>query len=82
MGRALSNPINKAKKIRPTGKFDHFGRYRVSRSSGGYYTVTCNKSDELQPHEIYPMTKNGARKVQYIGKVEKFGFNFVIFRLI
>ena len=38
--------------------------------------------DELIPREIYPTTKNGARKVQYIGKSEQFGFNFVLFRSI
>ncbi len=36
--------------------------------------------DELQPREIYPTVKNGTRKVQYIGKAERFGFNFVLFR--
>ena len=36
--------------------------------------------DELQPREIYPTAKNGTRKVQYIGKAERFGFNFVLFR--
>ena len=38
--------------------------------------------DELQPREIYPTTKNGIRRVQYIGKSERFGFKFVLFRLI
>jgi len=38
--------------------------------------------DELQPREIYPTVKNGNQKVQYIGKAAKFGFNFVLFRLI
>ncbi len=38
--------------------------------------------DELKPREIYPTTKNGTRKVQYIGKAERFGFSFVIFRLL
>jgi len=38
--------------------------------------------DELTPREIYPTTKNGARKVQYIGKAERFGFNFVLFRAV
>ena len=38
--------------------------------------------DELKPREINLTTKNGARKVQYIGKVEKFGFNFVLFHLL
>jgi hypothetical protein len=41
----LEKAIQKAKKIRPTVKFDHFGRYRVSGSKGGYYTVICKKSD-------------------------------------
>ncbi len=36
--------------------------------------------DELQSREIYPTTKNGRRKVQYIGKAVRFGFNFVLFR--
>jgi hypothetical protein len=38
--------------------------------------------DELQPREIYSQTRNGRRKVQYIGKTEKFGFNFVLFRAL
>ena len=38
--------------------------------------------DELQSHEIYPTTKNGTRKVQYIGKAVRFGFNFVLFRIL
>lgn len=38
--------------------------------------------DELQPRGIYSTTKNGTRKVQYIGKAEKFVFNFVLFRLL
>ena len=36
--------------------------------------------DELKPREIYLTVKNGTRKVQYIGKAERFGFNFVLFR--
>ena len=36
--------------------------------------------DELQSREIYPTTKNGRRKVQYIGKAVRFGFNFVLFQ--
>ncbi len=36
--------------------------------------------DELQPREIYLTTKNGTQKVQYIGKAQRFGFNFVLFR--
>jgi len=36
--------------------------------------------DELIPREIYPTIKNGTRKVQYIGKAERFGFNFILFR--
>ncbi len=41
----LSNAITKAKKIRPRVEFDRFGRYRVSGSKGGYYTVICRKDD-------------------------------------
>ena len=41
----LEKAIAKAKQIRPTVKFDHFGRYRVSGSKGGFYTVVCKKSD-------------------------------------
>ena len=40
----LEKAIEKAKKLRPTVKFDHFGRYRVSGSKGDYYTVICKKS--------------------------------------
>lgn len=37
--------------------------------------------DELAPREIYrTTTKNGNQKVQYIGKAERFGFNFILFR--
>lgn len=38
--------------------------------------------DELKSRGIYLTTKNGNQKVQYIGKAERFGFNFVLFRLI
>lgn len=38
--------------------------------------------DELTPREIYPTTKNGTQKVQYVGKAERFGFNFVLFRFL
>ncbi len=41
----LSSAITKAKKIRPRVEFDRFGRYRVSGSKGGYYTVVCRKDD-------------------------------------
>ncbi len=41
----LERAIVKAKKIRPSVKFDHFGRYRVSGSKGGYYTVICRKDN-------------------------------------
>ncbi len=41
----LEKAIAKAKKIRPRVEFDHFGRYRVSGSKGGYYTVICRKDD-------------------------------------
>ena len=39
----LTNAIAKAKKIHPRVEFDRFGRYRVSGSKGGYYTVICRK---------------------------------------
>lgn len=38
--------------------------------------------DELKSREIYSTVKNGTQKVQYIGKAERFGFNFVLFRII
>ena len=38
--------------------------------------------DELKSREIYPTVKNGTQKVQYIGKAERFGFNFVLFRSV
>ncbi len=41
----LTNAITKAKKIRPRVEFDRIGRYRVSGSKGGYYTVICRKDD-------------------------------------
>ncbi len=41
----LTKAITKAKKIRPRVEFDRFGRYRVSGSKGGYYTVICRKDD-------------------------------------
>ncbi len=41
----LERAIAKALKIRPRVKYDHFGRYRVSGSKGGFYTVICKKSD-------------------------------------
>jgi hypothetical protein len=41
----LERAITKAKSIRPRVKFDHFGRYRVSGSKGGFYIVICKKSD-------------------------------------
>jgi hypothetical protein len=41
----LNNAITKAKKIRPRVEFDRFGRYRVSGSKGGYYTVVCRKDN-------------------------------------
>jgi hypothetical protein len=41
----LEKAITKAKQVRPSVKFDQFGRYRVSGSKGGFYTVICKKSD-------------------------------------
>ncbi|HEY8559499.1 MAG TPA: SWIM zinc finger family protein [Pyrinomonadaceae bacterium] len=56
----LENAINKARKLRPTVKFDHFGRYRVSGSKGGYYTVLCRKSDN--GYKTVACTCKGAEK--------------------
>lgn len=39
----LSSAITEAKKIRPRVEFDRFGRYRISGSKGGFYTVICRK---------------------------------------
>ncbi|MGI8542159.1 MAG: SWIM zinc finger family protein [Aridibacter sp.] len=41
----LTRAIAKAKKLRPRVEFDRFGRYRVSGTKGGYYTVICRKDD-------------------------------------
>ena len=41
----LSRAIEKARKIHPRVEFDRFGRYRVSGSKGGYYTVICRKDN-------------------------------------
>jgi hypothetical protein len=41
----LEKAIERAKKIRPRVEFDCFGRYRVSGSKGGYYTVVCRKDN-------------------------------------
>ena len=41
----IEKAITKAKQVRPSVKFDHFGRYRISGSKGGFYTVICKKSD-------------------------------------
>ncbi len=41
----LTNAITKAKKLRPRVEFDHFGRYRISGSRGGFYTVICRKDN-------------------------------------
>jgi hypothetical protein len=41
----LEKAISKAKQIRPRVEFDAFGRYRVSGSKGGFYTVICKKSE-------------------------------------
>jgi uncharacterized Zn finger protein len=43
--KQLTKAIEKAKKLRPRVKFDHFGRYRVSGSKGDFYTVTCRKDE-------------------------------------
>ncbi len=56
----LEKAIAKAKTIRPQVKFDHFGRYRVSGSKGGFYTVICKKSDN--DYKIVECTCKGAEK--------------------
>ncbi len=56
----LEKAIEKAKKIRPTVKFDHFGRYRVSGSKGRFYTVLCRKSDN--GYKTVACTCKGAEK--------------------
>ena len=56
----LERAIAKALKLRPTVKFDHFGRYRVSGSKGGFYTVLCRKSDN--GYKTVACTCKGAEK--------------------
>jgi hypothetical protein len=56
----LEKAIEKAKKIRPTVKFDNFGQYRVSGSKGGYYTVICKKSDNN--YKLVECTCKGGEK--------------------
>jgi hypothetical protein len=41
----LERAIKKARKLHPRVEFDHFGRYRVSGTRGGYYTVICRKDN-------------------------------------
>lgn len=56
----LERAIEKAKKIRPTVKFDCFGRYRVSGSNGGFYTVICKRLDN--GYKTVECTCKGAEK--------------------
>jgi hypothetical protein len=56
----LENAIAKAKTIRPRVEFDHFGRYRVSGSKGGFYTVICKKSDN--GYKLVDCTCKGGEK--------------------
>ena len=56
----LERAIAKALKLRPTVKFDHFGRYRVSGSKGGFYTVLCRKSEN--GYKTVACTCKGAEK--------------------
>ena len=56
----LQNAIEKAKKIRPRVEFDRFGRYRVSGSRGGFYTVVCKRSDNN--YKTVTCTCKGAEK--------------------
>ncbi len=56
----LSSAITKAKKIRPRVEFNRFGRYRISGSKGGFYTVICKKSDN--GYKTVACTCKGAEK--------------------
>jgi len=56
----LERAIAKALKLRPRVEFDRFGRYRVSGSKGGYYTVICKKSDN--GYKTVECTCKGAEK--------------------
>lgn len=56
----LEKAIAKAKQIRPRVEFDRFGRYRVSGSKGGSYTVICKRSDN--GHKTVECTCKGAEK--------------------
>ncbi len=56
----LTRAIAKAKKLHPFVKYDHFGRYRVSGSKGGYYTVIGKKSDN--GYKTVECTCKGAEK--------------------
>ncbi|HEY0051466.1 MAG TPA: SWIM zinc finger family protein [Pyrinomonadaceae bacterium] len=56
----LEKAIQRARKIRPRVEFDHFGRYRVSGSKGGYYTVICRK-DERGVRAVACTCKGGER---------------------
>jgi hypothetical protein len=56
----LEKAIAKAKKVRPRVEFDHFGRYRVSGSKGGFYTVICKKSNN--GYKTIACTCKGAEK--------------------
>ena len=56
----LEKAIAKARQIRPRVCFDHFGRYRVSGSKGGFYTVICKKSDN--GYKTVECTCKGAEK--------------------
>lgn len=58
--KQLEKAIEKAKQIRPRVKFDCFGRYRVSGSKGGYYTVICRR-DERGVKAIQCTCKAGDR---------------------
>jgi hypothetical protein len=56
----LTKAIVKAKKIRPSVKFDSFGKYRVSGSKGGYYVVFCRRSDNN--YKLVECSCKGAEK--------------------
>ena len=56
----LEKAIAKAKTVRPRVEFDAFGRYRVSGSKGGYYTVICKRSDNN--YKLVECTCKGAER--------------------
>ncbi len=56
----LTRAIEKARKIHPRVEFNRFGRYRVSGSRGGFYTVICRKDE--RGYKTVACTCKGAEK--------------------